>query len=290
MVDGDDSFETGAFTVAVSGTISAGASCDGALATNGALKCASGFTCKGAAGSKTCQVAACSDGSDNNNDGKTDYPDDPGCNSPSDDSEATVCPGSNCPVCSNGSDDDGDGKKDFPADFGCSSAAGKSEAFCAKETDAVVVLAGPTTNGNITATTKANLTLDCDTDGFYTGGDKTFSLQLPMPLETLHLDTDASAGVFEAALELYDAQCAAPGVACNLNDEATFEYATIDATDIPAGNYAVTVKSDDPSDTGTFVLALSGTIAKGKACTGPLVTSGALTCESGSTCTAGVCQ
>nr|HEX4317520.1 hypothetical protein [Kofleriaceae bacterium] len=287
MVDGDDDFETGAFTVTVSGTISEGASCESVLATAGALKCALGTTCKGTAGSRTCQVAQCSDGLDNNNDGKIDYPFDPGCATPSDDSETTVCPGSNCPVCSNGSDDDADGKTDFPKDTGCSSAAGKSEVFCSKEKDVGAAIKGTTTTGTLTGA-KNNLTLDCDTFDA-TGPDKTLSLALTAPLATLHLDTDASTGVEDTILELWDAQCSAPGLACN-DDDLTFGLSTVDTTDVPAGNYAVTVQTLDTSDTGAFTVTFSGTLAKGTACTDPLVAAGALTCAAGSTCTAGVCQ
>ncbi|HEX2180158.1 MAG TPA: hypothetical protein VHL54_11675 [Actinomycetota bacterium] len=52
----------------------------------------------------------CSDGIDNDGDGKTDFPADPECKSRDDDSEA--------PECSNGKDDDGDGKIDR-GDPGC---------------------------------------------------------------------------------------------------------------------------------------------------------------------------
>ncbi|WP_428311867.1 OmpA family protein [Hydrocarboniphaga sp.] len=58
---------------------------------------------------------ACSDGADNDGDGKSDYPADPGCGSADDDDETDP------PACSDGKDNDGDGKIDFPADAGCSS-------------------------------------------------------------------------------------------------------------------------------------------------------------------------
>src|SRR6185369_12847255 len=50
LVDGWSS-ASGAFTVNVSGTIANGQSCEGALATSGALACAAGYTCAGAMGS-----------------------------------------------------------------------------------------------------------------------------------------------------------------------------------------------------------------------------------------------
>jgi hypothetical protein len=59
-------------------------------------------------------VPACSDGLDNDGDGLIDYPDDPGCSSPMDDSE-------NDPSlpCDDRIDNDGDGLVDFPRDPGC---------------------------------------------------------------------------------------------------------------------------------------------------------------------------
>ena len=53
----------------------------------------------------------CSDGKDNDGDGKIDWPQDNGCYSPEDPTEDTVC--------SDGIDNDSDGTIDFPADAGC---------------------------------------------------------------------------------------------------------------------------------------------------------------------------
>ncbi len=66
-------------------------------------------------------VPACSDGVDNDKDGKTDYPDDESCSSLLDNDE------SGPPACSDGKDNDGDGKVDFPDDPGCGSAADVDE-------------------------------------------------------------------------------------------------------------------------------------------------------------------
>ena len=99
---------------------------------------------------------ACSDGLDNDGDGRTDFPADPGCESPtdSDESDAPQCSDGidndgaggtdwpndpSCygpddvtedgtPACSDGIDDDGDGDIDFPADSDCVDANGVSEA------------------------------------------------------------------------------------------------------------------------------------------------------------------
>jgi hypothetical protein len=56
-------------------------------------------------------VPACRDGLDDDLDGKTDWPDDPGCSSPDDVSERYAC--------EDQLDDDGDGLIDYPLDPGC---------------------------------------------------------------------------------------------------------------------------------------------------------------------------
>jgi hypothetical protein len=67
---------------------------------------------------------ACNDGRDNDADGLADFPDDPGCDSLSDDDETG---GTACHQCGDGFDNDGDGSIDHPADRGCSSSADNDE-------------------------------------------------------------------------------------------------------------------------------------------------------------------
>jgi hypothetical protein len=69
-------------------------------------------------------VAACSDGYDNDGDGRTDSPADPGCASTSDESEhSLVLP------CDDKQDGDGDGEEDFPRDPGCLSLEATTEVY-----------------------------------------------------------------------------------------------------------------------------------------------------------------
>jgi hypothetical protein len=66
----------------------------------------------------------CRDGIDNDGDGKIDFPNDPGCDSPDDNSETDGPPtpgGNGPPQCSDELDNDGDGRTDFPNDPGCES-------------------------------------------------------------------------------------------------------------------------------------------------------------------------
>lgn len=58
----------------------------------------------------------CSDGSDNDSDGLTDYPSDPECDNASDDDES---PAPSVPQCQDGIDNDSDGQTDYPSDIGC---------------------------------------------------------------------------------------------------------------------------------------------------------------------------
>jgi len=82
-------------------------------------------------GSGTSSNAQCDDGRDNDQDGYTDYPDDPDCTSRLDNSEFSAC-GPSCPTqvtyqCDDGIDNDGDGYTDYPSDPSCSSRTDNNE-------------------------------------------------------------------------------------------------------------------------------------------------------------------
>ena len=62
----------------------------------------------------------CDDGVDNDGDGDIDYPDDSDCSDPTDTTESSF-------ECSDGLDNDGDGQTDYPRDPGCTSATDTSE-------------------------------------------------------------------------------------------------------------------------------------------------------------------
>jgi prepilin-type N-terminal cleavage/methylation domain-containing protein len=69
-------------------------------------------------------TAQCNDGIDNDSDGLTDFPNDPGCSSATDNSETNAA----VTECNDGIDNDSNSLVDFPADPGCSSAADNTEA------------------------------------------------------------------------------------------------------------------------------------------------------------------
>jgi hypothetical protein len=74
------------------------------------------------AASFTVVAADCSNALDDDGDGLTDFPDDPGCQSSADSSERAPAL-----VCDDGVDADGDGFTDHPADPGCGSPSGNRE-------------------------------------------------------------------------------------------------------------------------------------------------------------------
>ena len=286
VVDDDfpDDDTPSTYDLDITGVIAGNQLCNSPLVASGVLKCEAGFTCKTSGATKKCLPTECNDGIDNNGDGKIDYPFDPGCSSPSDDTETTVCPGANCPVCSNGSDDDHDGKTDYPADFGCSSAGGSDEVFCATESDPVVVITAPTTASTFKAMTEDE-NMDC---GDNDDNDRAFSLQLPVPLTSLTIDTKTSLNT-DIAVELFDTQCDAGGIACAFDDDEAVPT-VLTLTNVSAGNYAIVAQTSDSAVKPAFKLNVAGTIGSGIACTSALFTAGVLKCDAGLTCTAGKCQ
>jgi hypothetical protein len=139
-VPGDEIHPCGDGAGSCSLDTSGGHRCGGTLVLSNNAECvpgAVGYECghgscrNDGAGVYRCVAAACSDGLDNDGDGKVDYPNDPGCPHPEYDSE--VDPGPR-PLCGNGLDDDADGNADWPPDAGCGAASGESESFCSAAT------------------------------------------------------------------------------------------------------------------------------------------------------------
>lgn len=286
VVDGY-STGSGAYTVNVTGKIVNGASCESALAQSGALTCGTGYACKGTAGSRTCQPALCSDGLDNDSpaDGKADYPADPGCASPADDTEADTCPGgAGCPVCANGLDEDTDAMIDWPADYGCVAASGTTEVFCPVETDPTSLLTMSTATGT-TAGLTSTMVPSCSS--FSTGPEKVYALSLPVTVATLVIDTEGSA--LDTVVHVQDAAC---GMTFGCDDDGGVGTgdSKVTMTNVAPGNYAIVVDGYS-TNAGAYNLNVKGTVAAGTACTSPLFSGGAaavLVCPTA--CNAGVCN
>jgi hypothetical protein len=262
------------FTLNTHGTIAGGNSCESPLVTSGVLACASGFVCGGTIGSRTCMPAGCSDGVDNDGDGKADYPDDPGCTNLSDADETDPA---TPPVCANGSDDDGDGTTDYPADLGCEAASGTSEVFCAVETDPVVAITAPTTNIDL-ATATHGLTLACQSN---TGNDVTLGFRLPVRVATLTIDTEGSTST-DTVVQVSNSLCST-SLACD-DDGGSGNLSLVTMANVAPGAYAVTVAGYSTTHNQAAKVNVHGTLGAGTRCDSSLFTAGVLTCASGLSC------
>jgi hypothetical protein len=282
IVDTATSTDMGTYELHITEYPGAGQACDAQH------MCAPGYYCRMAPGasSTTCQPPSCSDGFDNDGDGKIDYPNDPGCDSPSDDDETDDCPnGPNCPACANGKDDDGDGKIDYPADPDCKSASQPTES-CGTEQDPLQLMTTGTVTGN-TSTAHDDWQLSC------AGGpapDLVYLVELPH-LDSLSISTAGSS--FDTVLGLSNETCSAP-LACNDEDpNSTTGSSLITTTNVAAGFYSIIVDGYDTTlgnSQGAFTLSVTGTITPGGRCDGALALAGALTCGSGTTCNGTICK
>jgi len=108
----------------VRATLGVGALCDPSSTT---ITCATNRCWDNGVGEFRCAATACSDGVDNDGNGKIDYPADPGCSSYADDDES---PPASPPTCSDGIDNDLNGLTDYPNDVSCPSASASTEGFC----------------------------------------------------------------------------------------------------------------------------------------------------------------
>ena len=281
VIDGEFTGDSGPFTLNVSGTIKNGQSCESPLAQSGALKCSTGYACAGTAGSRTCRPALCSDGIDNDGDGKIDYPNDPGCSDPADNDETNPA---TAPVCGDSMDNDSDGQTDWPNDYGCSSAAGTSEVFCIGETDPTAKITTKTVTGTTMGKANDHQPTLCSLSSSSNASDVVYALQLPVPVDTLQVDTIGSS--FDTMLYVRDAQCTSPDLYCD-DDGGGSNTSKLVMTGVPAGGYSISIDGYS-TNSGAFTLNVQGTVAAGTSCTSPLFSGGAsavLLCPTGTTCT-----
>ncbi len=284
---------SGTYTLNVSGKIANGGSCESALAQAGAISCNTGFTCKGTVGSRTCQSGLCGDGMDNDGDGKFDYPNDPGCDSLGDDTEANPA---TAPVCTNTMNDDGDAFTDWPTDYGCTSAAGANETFCVGEvaTDIIgLVTTNPTTGTTVGGANNWPSATQCTSGSSPTsaGPDKAYALQVPVFLNSLTIDLSGAATTFDTVVQFRDANCTTQ-IACDDDSGEPSTQSKLDMSNIPPGGYAIIVDGYGSSGaSGAYTMTVKGVAAAGQRCDSPLFAGGAnavLSCPTA--CTANVCQ
>ncbi len=262
-----------------------GASCEGALFASGALGCNTGYSCAGAAGARTCRGAACDDGLDNDGDGKFDFPEDPGCDSVDDISEADPA---TTPVCADGMDNDTDTLIDWPRDYGCVAASGSSEKFCPVETNPTSLITSALTTGTTVGMTNNFATQTCQSSA--ASADIVYALSLPEKVKTLTVDTVGS--TFDTVLSVRDAQC---GVELGCDDDGATSgerLSKLTLSNLPRGNLAIIVDGYSGGSggavAGSVKLNVKGTVAAQTAGSSPLFSGGAnaiLSCPTGTTCT-----
>ena len=271
VVDGRNVGAAGSYTLTVRLFSGVGEPC------TGAIDCGPGFTCRAVPPSTqlTCQPPVCSDGRDDDGDGDIDFPADPGCTGPTDDSEADTCPsGVGCPVCSNGLDDDGDGLTDYPQDTGCLAASGGSEESCAGETDPLLLVTAATTSGTTVGATN-QLTPTCA--AMSTAPERVHTLRVPYPLASLVMDTNTSP--FDTVLSFLSSTCTT-SLACDDDGGDPGNQSRITRTNVNPGTYQIAVDGFNAS-AGAYVLHVAGTYPSGGACSPTLPM---FACPTGTAC------
>lgn len=275
VVDGRQSGSVGPFQLRVQFFPGEGEACS-----PGPDACGPGLVCRALPGEAdtTCEPPVCSDGHDDDGDGVADFPGDPGCASPADDSEADDCPsGESCPQCGDGADNDGNGTADYPEDPGCSS-AGQEVEGCGLEEDPVVAITAAVTTGTLDGASD-DLDLTCDASS---GGAREVAhvLQLPVAVETLRVDTTGTS--FDSAVQVMAGNCDGTSLGCSDPNVLTL-------SDVAAGNYVVVVSAWSSSGTGAYTLRVEGTVAAMAACDHPAFASGILRCPTTHPCDGAIC-
>ncbi len=275
----DGNFGSGDYVLEVTGVIPGGDACDVAVP---ALACEEGFFCD--ATTSICELAACNDQNDNDGDGKTDFPNEPGCESPSDNDETDDCPdGPGCPECSNEIDDDADGIIDFGDDVGCVSAGDTSENDCDAETDEILRV----TEGTSTASTNGFNNDSQGTCGGSFGVDRLHTLKVTSELESLRVDTAGSTLDTVIYVRGPD-ECGAEELGCNdENQDVPSGNSLVELDEVSPGVYFIFI--DSFSGQGDYTLNVRGVIKGGEACEDALIQNGLYECAEGFDCRDGVC-
>ncbi len=265
---------TGAFQIDVSGEILPGGPCDPAIPT---FACTSGYACQDPGTGFVCLIAACSDGVDNDTDTFIDWPNDPGCDTPSDNGEDFPNP---ITACSNGADDDGDGFIDFAGgDLGCTHAADDNEIDECYPGSPVEIV-DPDTGA--TGDTSSAPAMSGGTCGGSDSPERIYALRVTVPLTELTLSTNnPTTGFFDTVLYVREDVCdTGVEVACNDDISPSDQNSTVTFTPLTDHTYFIFVDAKWGA-VGPFHLDVSGVIAGGGVCD-PAITNFA--CESGYAC------
>jgi hypothetical protein len=283
IVDGQFQGAGGQFKLQVTSYIGRDEAC-----TDGVDDCAPGLMCQDPLGGQvtTCVPPRCSDGIDNDGDGLTDYPVEPGCATATANDEVDDCPtGPGCPQCSNGIDDDGDGLIDMGSDIGCAHAGDDDEEDCTLAPEGLSTIDAAETTGDTTDATH-DATPSCRSTS--TAPELVHRLAVPGELESLTVDTYGSD--FDTTIYLRAMSCEAADLACN-DDSDDNVQSIITLSDVEAGDYFIFVDGYySSSNSGPYTLNVSGVIKAGEACDAALDAAGVLSCGGGTSCSGGMCQ
>jgi len=281
VVDGRDAAAVGTFQMQVDFYPGFGSICDPELED----ACAPGLVCRQIppATEYTCEEPVCSDDRDDDEDGLTDFPLDPGCSAPTDSSEEDTCPdGVDCPDCANGVDDDGDLLVDYPADTDCAS-AGQLVEGCGAESDPILTVTSDSHAGTTVGLTN-DFTPSCNTSS-HTAPDQVWLIQLPVDVEQLVVDTTGSS--FDSVLMVRGGNCSGTDLACD-DQSGGGGTSRVVLDDLAAGVYAAVVDGW-AANAGAYQLHVNAEVAPGAACTDPLFASGVLSCPTWAPCDGSIC-
>lgn len=255
LVDGYTT-NTGAYILSIEGTIVSGGSCNPASTL---FNCPVGENCDGT--SNTCVPAACNDGIDNDGDTFTDYPNDPGCDSISDNDETDDCPtGPNCPQCANGTDDDADTFIDYPADMGCESAADNLEVDDCSPGVPLLALGDMGVTGTTEASGNSDTASSCNTSTL--SSEDEYGYRVARDFETLSFSTLGSTGDTVLSVRRGDCSLVADEIACA--NDTLGESVTV--TDPVNGEFLFVIVDGDFISAIDYVLNVSGTLGLNEAC------------------------
>ncbi len=231
----------------------------------------------------TCEFHECGDSIDNEGDGITDFPLEPGCSNVEDDTETDDCPaGPLCPDCGNGVDDDADGLIDYSGgDPGCDFASDSVELDeCVPGVTVSYHGGGTVTGTTVGGTSLLTAPAGCDSGGSSaTSPERVYVYTLNQTLTNMVVSTAGSGYDSVHYVRTPDCGVAGPLSMCT------------NATDIniasPAmGDYFVIVDGNWGA-AGAFNLTITGTIAVGQPC---IMGDTNFVCVVGSACVAGVCE
>jgi hypothetical protein len=277
IVDAFGPGSLGTFKVTVTETAGLGADCDPADPD----ACVEGLICRELTPGAgfTCEHHACEDELDNDGDGIVDFPDDPGCTNPLDDSEVDPSP---LPECANGIDDDDDTLVDYPDDPGCQFAADDAEIDeCIPGVEVLSHLGGietGTTSGASALTAPAG----CGTNT-NVAPEVVYTFNNTRTLDQLVFSTEGS--TLDTVLYVRETDCSVAGTAELCNDNALGTTSRVEI-DTPATIRYFAIVDGKSTAGGAYSLTVSGTISPGAACD---AADAFFTCGFGYVCGGGVC-